>query len=121
GEKVRVDATPGRDVHLTLDIELQARIQAILSHEFGLTVVHNWQHNQVPLGTPLNSAAVVLEVETGEILAMVSMPTMTMGAAMSTDAERLATGPQVNRASDGIYPPGSILKPLTLAAAVMEG
>jgi len=121
GEKVRVDATPGRDVHLTLDIELQARIQAILSHEFGLTVVHNWQHNQVPLGTPLNSAAVVLEVETGEILAMVSMPTMAMGAAMSTDAERLATSPQVNRASDGIYPPGSILKPLTLAAAVMEG
>ena len=120
GERVRVDAMPGRDIQLTLDIALQARIQAILSHEFGLTVVHRWQHNQLPLGTPLNAAAVVMEVETGEIMALVSMPTIAMGEGMS-DAERLATQPIVNRASEAIYPPGSILKPLTLAAAVMEG
>ena len=120
GERVRVDAVPGHDIQLTLDIALQARIQAILSHDFGLTVVHRWQHNQLPLGTPLNAAAVVLEVETGEIMALVSMPTIAMGEEM-TDAQRLATAYTVNRASEAIYPPGSILKPLTLAAAVMEG
>lgn len=121
GEQVRIEPQPGRDLQLTLDIALQARVQAILSPEYGLTKVQPWQNNTaLPVGTPLNAAAVVLEVETGEILAMVTMPTMAMGEVM-TEEQRKANQPVVNRASEGVYPPGSILKPLTLAAAVTEG
>jgi penicillin-binding protein 2 len=121
GEKIRTEPHPGRDVHLTLDIALQARVQAILSHDFGLTVVQPWQQNmRLPVGTPLNAAAVVVEVETGEIMAMVSMPTIAMGDAM-TQRDRQIHTPIVNRACEAVYPPGSIIKPLTLAAAVGEG
>jgi penicillin-binding protein 2 len=120
GERIRTDPQPGSQVQLTIDVSLQARVQAILSHDFGLTVVHDWQHNALPNGTPLNAAAVVLEVETGEILAMVSTPTIAMGEQMD-DAERLFNQPFVNRASEAIYPPGSIIKPLVLSAAVTEG
>lgn len=119
GERLRTDAVAGRDIQLTIDIALQARVQAILSHEFGLTVVRQWQHNKLELGTPLNAAAVVVEVETGEIMAMVSMPTIAMGDEMSPP-QRLFCQPSVNRACEAIYPPGSIIKPLTLAAAVTE-
>jgi penicillin-binding protein 2 len=121
GEETRTDFTPGKALNTTLDIVLQARVQAILSHELGLTVVQPWHENTLlPEGTRLNSAAVVLEVATGEILAMVSMPTMAMGAAM-TQAERERDNPWVNRPAEAIYPPGSIVKPLVLSAAVREG
>jgi penicillin-binding protein 2 len=121
GRETRTEFIPGRDLKITLDIALQARIQAILSHEVGLTVVQRWQENPIlPEGTPLNSAAVVLDVETGEILAMVSMPTMAMGQVMD-EPRRRRDSPWVNRAIEAIYPPGSIIKPLVLAAAVSEG
>jgi penicillin-binding protein 2 len=121
GERTRVDAQPGHDVQVTIDIALQARVQAILSPQFGLTRVQPWQSNAaLPLGTPLNSAAVVMEVETGEILAMVSMPTRAMGQDMN-EAQRQIHSPMSNRAAEAVYPPGSIIKPFTLAAAVTEG
>ena len=121
GDQLRTEAVPGRDLQLTLDIALQARVQAILTPELGLTRVQGWQRNSaLPLGTSLNSAAVVIEVATGEILAMVSMPTMAMGAQM-TPEQLQVNYPQVNRPTEAIYPPGSILKPLVLAGAVMQG
>ena len=121
---------PGTELKTTLDIELQARVQAILSPEFGLTRVQQWQAgwsadgsprpSGLPLNMPLNSAAVVVEVETGEILAMVSYPTIAMAESMD-EAERARSGVWVNRPVEAIYPPGSIIKPLVLAAAVTEG
>lgn len=118
---IRIEPTPGRDLQITLDLALQARIQAIMSHEFGLTIVQEFHHNSgLPLGWKLNGAAVVMEVETGEILAMVSMPTRADGEEM--DARRQAIEqPWVNRPVEAIYPPGSIIKPLVLVAAVTEG
>lgn len=121
GQQIRTEAAPGRDLQLTLDVVLQARVQAILSPELGLTRVQSWQRNAaLPLGTPLNAAAVVIEVATGEILAMVSMPTLAMGAQMSPEQQQV-NQPLINRPVEAIYPPGSILKPLVLAGAVSEG
>jgi len=120
-EETRTSPAPGRDLQITLDMALQARIQAILSSKLGLTIVQEFHHNaKLPLGWPLNSAAVVLEVETGEILAMVSMPTRADGEKLSERRLRLDQ-PWVNRPAEAIYPPGSIIKPLVLAAAVTEG
>ncbi len=130
GEATRTPHTPGRDLHLTLDIALQARVTAILAPEYGLTVPQQWQPawnpdgsprpTILPAGTSLPAAAVVLEVATGEILALVTWPTLAA-------AERFPEGlreryqPMANRPVDAIYPPGSIIKPLALAAAVTEG
>jgi len=121
GEEVRTEPQSGRDVQLTLDIQLQARVQAILLPDLGLTSVQPWhEHPSLPESTPLNAAAVVVEVETGQILAMVSMPTLGMGAQM-TEGRADRDQPWVNRPAEAIYPPGSILKPFVLAAAVGEG
>lgn len=123
GLKNRIEPAPGKDLQLTIDIMLQARIQAIMTPEYGLAKVQPWQHNEgkdLPPGTPLNAAAVVLDVQTGEILAMVSMPTFAMGQMMSPEQQKIDQ-PVVNRAVEAVYPPGSIIKPLVLSAAVTEG
>ncbi|HWB19241.1 MAG TPA: penicillin-binding transpeptidase domain-containing protein, partial [Phycisphaerales bacterium] len=125
----RVEPVSGHDLKLTLDISLQARVQAIMSPEFGLTRVQDWHLSKaqmdgvephLPLGTKLDAAAVVIEVETGEVLAMVTMPTLAMGSEMSDD-EQASRAVWANRPVEAVYPPGSILKPLVLSAAMTEG
>jgi len=129
GAETRVAMVPGHDVLTTLDIALQARVQAILMPELGLTRVQQWHAGwnggaalptSLPLGTPLKSAAVVMDVESGQVLAMVSMPTIAMGGFDSAEAMPLSEV-LVNRAAEAIYAPGSILKPFVLAAAIGEG
>ncbi len=120
GEIKRIPAIPGKNLNLSLDFHLQARIQAILSPEFGLTRVQPWHHSDLPLGTSLNAAAVVIEVQSGEILALVSTPTRAAGRAM-TETQRTAANPWVNRPVEAVYPPGSIIKPLVLCIAVQNG
>lgn len=121
-------ATPGKDVHLTIDAMLQARLQALLSPEVGLSTVQAFHEgNQglaLPLGTELTGAAVVLDVDSGEILAMASNPSFTR-ADLAERPERVwsdpVRAPWVNRAIAKPYPPGSIVKPLILCAAVSDG
>lgn len=130
GEILREDHQPGDDVRLTLDIALQAHLQALIDPRLGLTRVQQFHKgwnkdgtpkvSGLPLETPLDSAAVVLDVQTGEILAMVSSPTFAEGDAMDI-AARTTHAPFVHRAVEGSYPPGSILKPLLYSGAVSDG
>lgn len=128
--------TFGQNITLTLDVMLQARIQALLDPIVGLARVQPWHNNRerldpedgesplvMPVGTPLDCAAVVIDVDTGEILAMVSTPT---GGELPTDpAEReayIATRrPWANRAISMPLPPGSIAKALVLCGAHKAG
>lgn len=104
----------GRDVQLTLDIALQARIEAILSPQTGLMHVQPWHRNAgLKVGTALRGAVVVLDAKSG-VLAMASTPAI-------RDESSNDGYPWLNRASDGLYPAGSIIKPLVLAAATTEG
>ncbi len=132
GEVDRLPYARGEDLQITIDIALQARIQAILTPQFGLTRVQQYQagwsgsgapHDTgLPLGTPLNSAAVVLDIANGDILAMVSMPTLAMGQVSPEpyhdDGRRWVN---LNRPVQAVYPPGSIAKPLVMLAALSEG
>lgn len=121
---------PGRDVRLTIDIQLQARVRAVLDPSVGLTRVQPWHQNEVlAVGTELDAAAVVLDVATGEILAMVSTPTPPRDGDWSGLGLEGATlelfqkvhTPFVNRAIGRPYPPGSIAKALVLCGAVKAG
>lgn len=123
-------AVPGEDVRLTIDIQLQARVRAILDPRTGLTRVHPWHQNEhLPAGEELDAAAVVLDIPTGEILAMVSMPEPPRDGDWSSrglDGEALerylaVRTPFVNRAVGKPYQPGSIVKALILCGAVREG
>ena len=113
------DPVAGSDVQITIDAALQARIASIMDPSVGLARVQPWhtrigQAHPLPIGTPLYGAATVIEVDTGEILAMVSTP--------SFDLERIREEPEtvwddpvtqrgMNKAIAKPYPPGSIVKP----------
>lgn len=123
------DPEPGRDIRLTLDINLQARVQAILDPRFGLAMVHPFHAAdpallKVPVGTPLNGAAVVLDVDSGEVLALVTSPSYSRQILRERPeqlVEDRINDPLTNRAVSAFYPPGSIIKPLTLTGAVTNG
>ena len=128
-ETTRLEPVPGDDLDLTIDVSLQARIQALLEPEVGLAVVQQYHRGwnsdgspkagPLPLGWELNGAVVVMDVESAEVLAAVSSPTLAHGRSMSK-ARRADDQPQLNRAIEGVYQPGSIVKPLVLAAALEE-
>lgn len=116
---------PGKDITLTIDARLQARVQALMSPEAGLAVAQPWQNNKgAPPGTPLAAAAAIIDVSSGDILAMVSTPTFTRQQlqddprSVFADDQRL---PLVNRAIARPYPPGSIVKPLIYCAGAALG
>ena len=120
----------GKDVRLTLDIHLQARVRAVLDPAVGLARVQAWHQNEdLPIGTELDAGAVVLDVGSGEILAMVSTPTPPRDGDWSTrglsgealDLFMRVRSPYANRAIGVPYPPGSIAKALILAGAAKEG
>ena len=117
GQETREPDAPGEDVTLTIDLNLQARILALMDPAFGLTVVQDWHRNsQTPVGTPLNGAAVVIDVDSGEVLAMVSTPV----ADLTRPLEELEVDPDRplwNKAVAVAYPPGSTVKPLVYATA----
>lgn len=128
-----IDPVPGRDVNLSVDINLQARVQSLMDPRLGLAAVQVWHHPLVippgqpeplPAGTSLNGAAVVYEVDSGEILAMVSTPTFTREQ-FQLDASAIlddkVNAPWVNRAIAKPFPPGSIVKPIILSGAVTDG
>jgi peptidoglycan glycosyltransferase len=96
-------APQGRDVQLTLDADLQRRAQQAMAGEAG--------------------AAVLLEVETGRVLAMASAPTFDP-ARLAEQWEELredASAPLVNRATQGLYQPGAALQTVVVAEALVEG
>lgn len=130
GEEERIDPVPGREVQLSIDIALQARIEALLDPRSGLTERHDWHDSAqgedetraagLVEGTPLASAAVVIDVDSGEIIACASWPPPSAASSLPP-GERSRLAPSINRAVEGIYSPGSILKPLIYLAATAEG
>ena len=125
GEAEHLEPEPGEDVRLTIDVMLQARVQAAMTPELGLARVQGWHGEPtetMPIGTPINGAAVVLEIETGDVLAAVSMPSF---ARDELSLPGLFDDPVdaawANRAFVVPYQPGSIVKPLVLAFAVTRG
>lgn len=126
----RVAPQPGKDVVLSLDIRLQARLDAVLTPEAGLTRVQDYMRresdkvNQSPLTDHLNGSLLVLDARTAEIMAACSFP----GASRRRLAEEfdVLLGDELNRPLDNrfagkAYAPGSVMKPLVLAAAIAEG
>ncbi len=101
----------GRDVQLTLDIELQSRIEDYLTDP-GLNK-----------NADANMAVVVMQVQTGEILALVSLPTYDNNRVRSDygDLAKDPCHPLLNRALARDYPPGSSVKPIILIAGMEAG
>jgi peptidoglycan glycosyltransferase len=69
------------------------------------------------------AAGVVLDPRTGEVLALASVPSFDPGAIDASFKEIAgeAASPLLDRATDGLYPPGSTFKIFTAAAALEAG
>jgi penicillin-binding protein 2 len=105
----RSDAEFGQDVQLTLDIRLQKQIEQLLTDP---------QVNPDYARAPM--AAVVIDVRSGDILALVSLPSYDLNTARYDydDLVRDPNQPMTNRALYGLYPPGSVTKPVVLIAGL---
>jgi penicillin-binding protein 2 len=107
----RTESEFGEDVTLTLDIRLQQSIEEYLA---------DCSHN-TNCQTPI--AAVVIDVATNDILALVSTPVFDLNYIRQNygSALRDANEPLRNRAINKQYPPGSVIKPLILIAGLESG
>ena len=102
---------PGNNCILTIDLGLQKVAEDSLAEH--LTALEGAE----------GGAAVVLDVNTGEVLALASYPTYNLST-WHEDYNELADDPLkplYNRAIAGLYAPGSTYKPLVAAAALEEG
>ena len=115
----------GNNVETTLDINLQKIAEEELAKAMQNLV--NPEINQTVgqrEGLDAEGAAVVvMEVKTGDILAMASYPTFNLQT-FNEDYEQLSKDPlkpMYNRALQGAYPPGSTFKMATLIAAMNNG
>jgi cell division protein FtsI (penicillin-binding protein 3) len=95
--------TPGKDVRLTIDRQIQANAEEILAD-----TVRRWSAR--------SATAVVMDPQTGEILSMATAPRFNANRFGKTRADR-----RRNRAVTDTYEPGSTFKLVTVAAALEEG
>ena len=112
-EPRRVSPVPGRDISLTVDVELEQAIDRAMRGQ-------------------LAGAVVVVDVRTGRLLAAMSKPSFdpnsTSGGA-GIDAARDAfrryyadpLKPMLDKTISAAYPPGSTFKPFTALAALEQG
>jgi len=110
--KVIKPAVAGKDVYLTIDIDLQ------IAAEDGLK-----ENIEVNLATAEAGAICALAPNNGEILALASYPTYDLST-YNEDYESLAKDPQkpfLNRALAEIYAPGSTFKVGIAAAGISSG
>jgi cell division protein FtsI (penicillin-binding protein 3) len=96
-------ATRGQPLTLSID----SRLQQALEHEL-LAAVNEF--------SAIGAAGVVLDVHTGEVLAMTSLPQLNPNAAGAGSMEA-----RFNRATLGVYELGSTFKPFTVAMAMDSG
>ena len=124
---------PGNHIYLTIDSVLQEQAERILAN--GITSMQRTRATERAEGIArgdynpemkdeiTGGAAVVVNVKTGEPLAIASYPTYDVSTIIEKYAELLATpnAPLFNRALMGAYAPGSAFKPCTAIASLTEG
>jgi len=130
-QQVTIEPIPGNDVVLTIDTNLQK--VAMESLAYHIERIRNIKGDKVNKGDANAGAAIVMDVNTGEILTMASYPSFDpqLFLAGSEDKEAqqalqaLLTDnknkPLLNRTIQENYAPGSTFKPLTAIAALEKG
>ncbi len=116
-------AEPGQSVYLTIDRDLQLITQSVLASAYD-TAIPTWST------TSPGAAVVIMEVNTGKIVAMASYPDFDPAvfnpdtpyfdpqAEIATYSSKNAL---LNRAAQGAYPLGSVFKVLSMIAGLDSG
>ena len=110
-----IPAVDGEDLHLTLDIRLQQRVEKVVE-----TVCYD---------KAVSGTVIMLDPTTGAVQAMYSFPDYdaesfsrgTVGSVAWAQMEKDPQTPMLNRAVQGLYAPGSTFKTLTALGALETG
>ncbi|MBP3918584.1 MAG: hypothetical protein J6I50_05375 [Clostridia bacterium] len=114
------EAIPGKDVYLTLDIELQIKAEEALSENIAYIAENARATGEAQSGEDADAGAlIVVDPNNGAILASASHPTFDLAAYDYTALSQDEKLPLLNRALQGTYAPGSVFK-VGIAAAAME-
>jgi penicillin-binding protein 2 len=115
------DPAPGQDVRTTIDIELQGEIEALFT-EVELENKAREESWKDTLAMP--GAAVVIDVATNEVRALVSSPTFDLND-LDDLYDKLSRDdvnrPLMNRATQFQLEPGSTVKPMVGLGAITQG
>lgn len=116
-----VDAIPGGNAYLTIDLDLQIAVEESLA--YNINAIKESTAVSKKAGYDIGGgAAVVIDVDTGEILALASYPTYNLES-FNQDYSTLLEDdlrPMFNRAIAGTYAPGSTYKMVPAVAALQE-
>jgi penicillin-binding protein 2 len=117
-ENVTVDPTHGENIKLTIDAGVQAKLYERIH---ALATDYNY----------VSGAGIIMDVHTGEILAMASYPeydnNLMTNPKTKEDSAKITSELQdsrhafLNRVVSGLFTPGSTVKPFMAIAALMEG
>ena len=102
-EQLRDPAKRGEPIVLSIS----SRIQQALEHELGAAMANF---------SAIGAAGVIMDIHSGEVLAMTSLPQLNPNAAGQGTPEA-----RFNRATSGVYELGSTFKPFTVAMAMDSG
>ncbi len=127
GREIRVvnesqAAAPGNNLHLTLDLDLQNFSQQAL--QAAIDEINRFYDRE----KTRRGVAIVMDVKTGEILTMVSLPTydnniFSKSAIKQEDLDAISKDPylpQLNHAFQSAFAPGSVFKVVPAAAGLQE-
>ena len=112
GQQVRLlsirDSTPGKDIQLTIDERVQELASNLLADHKG--------------------SILVMDRENGEILGMVNFPSYDPNMFLDTESKKNVGSifidpgaPLLNRATQGLYPPGSVFKTIVTIGGLLTG
>lgn len=113
-ESVIQPPSPGSTLTLSIDAEVTSGLYQVLAKR--ATEAH-----------AIGAAGVIMDVHTGQLLAMTSYPEYSSQALEDGDTAAIreyntnTNRPFLNRVTDGLYAPGSIIKPIMAAAGLEEG
>jgi len=120
-----VAAVPGQNIRVTIDARLQEAATIILEKQIEETRALKPEYLRSPM---LGGVVVAMNPNTGEILALVSIPTYDnqkfsryIPIDYYTELANDISNPLLNHAISGTYPPGSIFKLTTAVGALNEG
>ncbi len=108
-EQLRDPVNGGRALALSLDLSVQSAAERVL--EGGMRLMN-----------AKGASSVLMDVRTGEIVSLVSLPDFDPNDRPAPLAKGdAADSPLFNRALQGVYELGSVFKPITMAQAMEEG
>ena len=120
GQEWRKEPEPGENVVLTLDIGFQATVEDLLAQYSARQEVKLGEDGEPE---PVKGMAAAVVDMRGGVLALASYPTYDLASFRENfnELSRDESKPLNNRATMGLYAPGSTFKPLTAIAALDSG